>query len=104
MLPVSRAGVKVNTDAMFDIQVKRIHEYKRQLLNVLGIIWRYDQVGVGAWLGVVALVDGEQHYHRRAVQAPSNEVNHAPPNCRIFVTFTFPPSSFPSPSARRSGR
>ena len=40
-LPV---GVKVSTDAMFDIQVKRIHEYKRQLLNVLSIIHRYDQI------------------------------------------------------------
>ena len=38
------AGVKVSTDAMFDIQVKRIHEYKRQLLNVLSIIHRYDQI------------------------------------------------------------
>ncbi|GLI61446.1 hypothetical protein VaNZ11_003810 [Volvox africanus] len=37
-------GVKVNTSAMFDIQVKRIHEYKRQLLNVMGIIYRYDQI------------------------------------------------------------
>lgn len=26
------------------LQVKRIHEYKRQLLNVLGIIWRYDHI------------------------------------------------------------
>ena len=26
------------------MQVKRIHEYKRQLLNVLGIIWRYDSI------------------------------------------------------------
>lgn len=26
------------------LQVKRIHEYKRQLLNVLGIIWKYDQI------------------------------------------------------------
>ena len=33
--------VEVDPDAMFDVQVKRIHEYKRQLLNVLGIIHRY---------------------------------------------------------------
>ena len=37
-------GADVNVDALFDIQVKRIHEYKRQLLNVLGVIHRYDQI------------------------------------------------------------
>lgn len=26
---------------MFDVQVKRIHEYKRQLMNILYVIWRY---------------------------------------------------------------
>lgn len=31
-------------NALFDLQVKRIHEYKRQLLNILGIIYRYDQL------------------------------------------------------------
>ncbi|WJX26678.1 glycogen phosphorylase [Trifolium repens] len=36
------SGVKVSLDAMFDVQVKRIHEYKRQLLNIFGIIHRYD--------------------------------------------------------------
>ncbi|PSS24617.1 Glycogen phosphorylase [Actinidia chinensis var. chinensis] len=36
------SGVKVSLDAMFDVQIKRIHEYKRQLLNILGIIHRYD--------------------------------------------------------------
>ncbi|XP_041990203.1 glycogen phosphorylase 1-like isoform X1 [Salvia splendens] len=35
-------GVKVSLDAMFDVQVKRIHEYKRQLMNILGIVYRYD--------------------------------------------------------------
>ena len=34
-------GVKVNPKALFDIQVKRIHEYKRQQLNILGVIHRY---------------------------------------------------------------
>ena len=37
-------GIKVSTSSLFDVQVKRIHEYKRQLLNVLGIIHRYDQI------------------------------------------------------------
>uniref|UniRef100_A0A0D6QRA2 Alpha-1,4 glucan phosphorylase n=1 Tax=Araucaria cunninghamii TaxID=56994 RepID=A0A0D6QRA2_ARACU len=36
------SGLKVSIDAMFDVQVKRIHEYKRQFLNVLSIIHRYD--------------------------------------------------------------
>ncbi|KAI5447940.1 uncharacterized protein LOC127081761 isoform X1 [Lathyrus oleraceus] len=36
------SGLKVSLDAMFDVQVKRIHEYKRQLLNIFGIIHRYD--------------------------------------------------------------
>lgn len=34
-------GVTVNPSALFDIQVKRIHEYKRQQLNIFGVIHRY---------------------------------------------------------------
>ena len=34
-------GVSVNPSALFDIQVKRIHEYKRQQLNIFGVIHRY---------------------------------------------------------------
>jgi glycogen phosphorylase len=33
--------IRVDTDSLFDVQVKRIHEYKRQLLNALHIIYRY---------------------------------------------------------------
>jgi starch phosphorylase len=37
-------GVVVDVDSLFDIQVKRIHEYKRQLLNVLYIITLYNRI------------------------------------------------------------
>lgn len=37
-------GVKVNPASMFDIQVKRIHEYKRQLMNCLHIITLYNRI------------------------------------------------------------
>ncbi len=35
-------GIEVDPDSLFDVQVKRIHEYKRQLLNVLHVISRYQ--------------------------------------------------------------
>jgi starch phosphorylase len=37
-------GVTVSVDAMFDVQVKRIHEYKRQLLNLLHVVMRYQRL------------------------------------------------------------
>jgi len=37
-------GVTVSPDALFDVQVKRIHEYKRQLLNILETIARYHAI------------------------------------------------------------
>jgi len=37
-------GVHVPTNALFDIQIKRLHEYKRQLLNILSVIWRYREL------------------------------------------------------------
>ncbi|XP_019445911.1 PREDICTED: alpha-1,4 glucan phosphorylase L-2 isozyme, chloroplastic/amyloplastic-like isoform X2 [Lupinus angustifolius] len=39
-----KTGYVVNPNAMFDVQVKRIHEYKRQLLNILGIVYRYKKM------------------------------------------------------------
>jgi starch phosphorylase len=40
----SECGVKVNPDALFDVQIKRIHEYKRQLLNILETIAHWNRI------------------------------------------------------------
>jgi starch phosphorylase len=37
-------GVAIRPDSLFDVQIKRIHEYKRQLLNVLHVITRYHRI------------------------------------------------------------
>ncbi|KAB5590162.1 Starch phosphorylase [Ceratobasidium theobromae] len=34
-------GVEVDTKSLFDVQIKRIHEYKRQTMNIFGVIYRY---------------------------------------------------------------
>jgi len=36
--------ITLNPDSLFDVQVKRIHEYKRQILNVLHVITRYNRI------------------------------------------------------------
>ena len=41
------AGIEVDTNSMFDVQIKRIHEYKRQLLNVLHVITLYNRIRAG---------------------------------------------------------
>jgi len=37
-------GVRLDPDALFDVQIKRIHEYKRQLLNLIETVALYDQI------------------------------------------------------------
>ncbi len=55
-------GVRFDTSAMFDIQVKRIHEYKRQLLNVLHVIHLYNRIKNGDtknWTRRCVLIGGK---------------------------------------------
>jgi len=55
-------GVEFNPDAMFDVQVKRIHEYKRQLLNILHVIHLYDRIKRGDadnWTPRCVLIGGK---------------------------------------------
>ncbi len=49
-------GVKLNTNALFDVQIKRIHEYKRQLLNVLHVITLYHRIRKGEKLSCPRVV------------------------------------------------
>ena len=48
-----RAGIKLPINMLFDVQVKRIHEYKRQLLNVMHVIHRYARICAGDTDGMV---------------------------------------------------
>jgi starch phosphorylase len=48
-----RLGIDVSVDSMFDVMVKRIHEYKRQLLNVLQVVTRYSRIRSNPTLSVV---------------------------------------------------
>jgi starch phosphorylase len=54
--------MEINVDALFDVQVKRIHEYKRQLLNVLHVIHLYDRIKHGDtenWTKRFVLIGGK---------------------------------------------
>ena len=55
-------GVPLDPDSLFDVQVKRIHEYKRQLLNVLHVVTRYLAIIAepqGSWVPRTVLFAGK---------------------------------------------
>lgn len=61
-LVLNETGVEFNPEAMFDVQVKRIHEYKRQLLNVLHVIHLYIRIKNGDtnnWTARNVLIGGK---------------------------------------------
>ncbi len=42
-----KAGVEVSPDSIYDIQIKRMHQYKRQQMNALWVIWKYLEIKAG---------------------------------------------------------
>lgn len=50
----NQLGIAVNSESMFDVQVKRFHEYKRQLLNILHVITLYNRIKDNPWANTVA--------------------------------------------------
>jgi starch phosphorylase len=68
-LIAERLSIKVDPDALFDVQIKRIHEYKRQLLNILETIALYDAMRAQPmrnWVPRVKIFAGKAaaSYHR----------------------------------------
>ncbi|MBV9538361.1 MAG: glycogen/starch/alpha-glucan phosphorylase [Acidisphaera sp.] len=68
-LIADRLDIKVDPDAMFDVQIKRIHEYKRQLLNILHTVALYDAMRAQPmrdWVPRVKIFAGKAaaSYHR----------------------------------------
>ncbi len=77
-----KCGIKFNTDSIFDIQVKRIHEYKRQLLNILHVIHLYDRIKRGDdkdWTPRCVLIGGKAapgyFLAKRTIKLVSNVAN-----------------------------
>ncbi|WP_310385053.1 glycogen/starch/alpha-glucan family phosphorylase, partial [Roseateles sp.] len=55
-------GVQVDPNSLFDVQIKRIHEYKRQLLNILHVVARYQAILAnpdGAWVPRTVIIAGK---------------------------------------------
>lgn len=55
-------GIEFDVESLFDVQVKRIHEYKRQLLNVLHVIHLYDRIkrgDIADWTNRCVLIGGK---------------------------------------------
>jgi len=49
----TRVGIEVDPASMFDVHIKRIHEYKRQLLNLLQVVTRYNRIRTGRDKGLL---------------------------------------------------
>lgn len=95
------AGVRFDSSMMFDVQVKRIHEYKRQLMNVLHVIHLYDRIIRGETSGMVprcVLIGGKAapgyHLAKLIVRLSNNvaQVVNSDPRAKDLLRLVFFPN------------
>jgi len=90
-------GLTIATDAMFDVQIKRLHAYKRQLLHLLRIIDQYQGLKAGLASGpkhvhIFAAKAAPGYYYAKeiikAINATADLINHDPDvNQQLQVVF-----------------
>ena len=97
----ANTGIRFNVDALFDVQVKRIHEYKRQLLNVLHVIHLYDRILRGETDNMVprcVLIGGKAapgyYLAKQIIKLISNvaDVVNNEPKCQDLLKLVFFPN------------
>ncbi|NYH27063.1 glycogen/starch/alpha-glucan phosphorylase [Paraburkholderia bryophila] len=81
-------GVTLSPDSLFDVQVKRIHEYKRQLLNLLHVVTRYNRILANPdadWVPRTVIFSGKaaSAYHMakhiiKLINDVASKINHDP--------------------------
>ncbi len=96
-----RMGIGLDPSAMFDIQVKRIHEYKRQLLNIIETVALYDQMRSHPerdWVPRVKLFAGKAaptYYNAKLIIKLANDVARTvnnDPSVRGLLKVVFVPN------------
>ncbi|WP_409425882.1 glycogen/starch/alpha-glucan phosphorylase [Pseudoalteromonas sp. RW-H-Ap-1] len=96
-----KCDVEFDVNMLFDVQVKRIHEYKRQLLNVLHVIHLYDRIRRGDTQGIVprcVLLGGKAapgyYMAKKIIKLINNvaEVINKDPEVSMFLRVAFLPN------------
>jgi len=93
-------GMLVDTRSMFDVQIKRIHEYKRQMLNLLHVVTRYNRIRQNpdaGWVPRTVIISGKAaagyHVAKWTVQLINNVasvINHDPRTSHLLKLVFLP--------------